>query len=113
MRITDLAFKEARAGHWHSEDHDVLGLYHRNQTVRSREGQQHTLYPARAKLRVIYHYSTAMLWLGLDEEGKPTGRIWDWNLGHGSVSDQMGCNRIFQAIKANHCYIRKDGARIE
>lgn len=113
MKLTELAFKEARAGHWRSEDHDVLGLYSRNQTVKRKEGQQHTLWPASDRLRVIYHYSTAMLWLELDNEGKPTGMLWDWDLGHGSVSDQMGCNRIFRAIKCAHYYYRQGGARIQ
>ena len=86
MRIVDLIHKDATAGKWHSRSVVYGGTTYRQ----------------------IYHYSTMMLEVNVD-----MGIVTNWNIGHGSVSDQMGVNKLLKALDAPWYYRRKGSARIE
>lgn len=100
MNLVQLAHKPGHAGHWSSEDQKMFyGLY----AVGSPE-------TTGTHVRVIRHYSTTMLVLALDANGRPTGEVLDWNTGRGSISDQQGVNRILRDIGSPLRYHRGRGS---
>jgi len=63
--------------------------------------------PGDGDLRELYHHSTRMLtW------NHTTKEVIDWDLGHGSKSDQDGMNIAFQVLGSKYYYSRKGGAAI-
>jgi hypothetical protein len=102
MRIVQLAHKPGHAGHWSSEDQEMYyGAY--------AKGSPET---TGTRVRVIRHYSTTMLVLALDADGRPNGEVLDWNTGHDSVSDQQGVNSILRDIGSSLRYHRNGGSDI-
>lgn len=58
------------------------------------------------EVRTLYHYSTAMLaWYYRD----PAAWTEVLSLGHGSVSDQQGVNKVLQALGVGLYYSRRGG----
>lgn len=94
MRISELPFKLGRAGHygsWRSFD----DYCHANGQV----------------VRVVKHYDTRMITFLLDTGGSPV-EVVDYSIGHGSVSDQNGMNKLFRAVGSDHYFSRQGGAKI-
>lgn len=58
----------------------------------------------------LYHYSTCMLVWNLHDPCDP--EVLDYSLGWGSVSDQGGMNRAFEALGIPRYFSRKGGAEI-
>lgn len=67
------------------------------------------------KWRTIFHYETVMLAFALNDEGKWDGNTDNvvYNIGHGSVSDQNGMNKLFRHMNMPLYFVRQGGARIE
>jgi hypothetical protein len=89
-QLTDCLYRPMRAGHWRSENLDECN-------------------------RSVWHYSTIMLTFCIDSEGRPdtsVGSTLLMSLGHGSVSDQQGMNRMFRALNVPFYYSRSGGAQI-
>lgn len=83
------------------------------QVVRSGKGKAHnwrvTLDDNGRDEHTLWHYSTPMLvWRGTHA---PYTLI-DCSTGHGSVSDQHGMNRAFNALDLPYHYSRRGGASI-
>lgn len=95
MRIRDLPFKDARAHAWSSRSESSFN------------GKD-------VPVRIIRHYETDMLAICLDDDGsiEPMCSGHVLSLGHGSVSDQNGCNQVFRAIGSPLYYSRRGGADV-
>ncbi len=64
--------------------------------------------PPASEYAAVYHFSTCMLYWNVND---PTDIEYD--LGHGSVSDQTGMNGLFYELGLNLFYSRAGGAHIE
>ena len=59
----------------------------------------------------LWHYGTRMLtWYVSVVDGGCV--LVDWSIGHGSVSDQNGCNIAFRTLNLPYRYNRAGGAEI-
>jgi hypothetical protein len=87
MKLTDIVRRGyGTAGAWHVTRND--GMYQ------------------------LWHYGTLMLeWEHNSNSSKP--HVVQAHVGWGSVSDQQGMNKAFNALGLPHYFVRKDGARIE
>lgn len=61
--------------------------------------------------RYIWHYSTLMVSLERDLLCPSVWYVVPWSLGHGSVSDQNGCNKAVRGAVGGWYYSRKGGAQ--
>lgn len=87
--LESLLYRDRKLGHWSSTSEDGR--------------------------RTIWHYTTRMLTLPIDQDNQPitdTGGLFRMSIGNGSVSDQGGMNRLFKQLGIPFYYSRKGGADI-
>src|ERR1041384_3976769 len=107
MRIEELVYKSRKLARWSS--------YNSYSDAADVDGQR-----AYFCLRVIKHYNTQLIGVRIS----PNGHLLSpaslhqpilFSLGHGSVSDQYGLNKIFRVLGLNWRYLRDvrgGGARV-
>lgn len=67
---------------------------------------------SRICVRDIFHYGTCMMSFITNNDGEWDGKEIYSHIGRGSVSDQMGMNKLFREMNMPYYYQRQGGARI-